>query len=53
MKGKEIFELVNEYQSAGSYEVFLNSNELSSGIYFYSFYYKGIHIKTNKLTVIK
>jgi photosystem II stability/assembly factor-like uncharacterized protein len=34
--GKEIFSLVNEKQSSGIYEVFLDASSLPSGIYFYS-----------------
>ena len=34
--GKEIVTLVDEYKSAGSYEVNFNAQGLSSGIYFYT-----------------
>jgi len=34
--GKEVSTLVNEYKSAGSYNVEFNAGNLSSGIYFYS-----------------
>jgi photosystem II stability/assembly factor-like uncharacterized protein len=33
--GKEIMQLVNEYQDAGSFTVQMNGSELSSGVYYY------------------
>lgn len=36
ISGKEVAELVNKKQSAGSYSVDFNGEDLSSGIYFYS-----------------
>jgi hypothetical protein len=34
IQGKEVVELVNEYKSAGSYEVTFNAKDLVSGVYF-------------------
>lgn len=33
--GREVAELVNDYQSAGKYVISFNSSDLSSGVYFY------------------
>lgn len=44
--GQEVLTLVNEYRSAGNYEVNFNASNLTSGIYFYS-------ITTNNFTQTK
>ena len=36
--GEEVVELVNEFKDAGSYSVYFNASEMSSGIYFYQLY---------------
>ncbi|WP_304132306.1 T9SS type A sorting domain-containing protein [Ignavibacterium album] len=58
--GNEVVTLVNEYKSAGSYEVNFNASNLSSGIYFYqlkagdpSTSSGQSFIETKKLTLIK
>ncbi len=33
--GKEVAQLVNQFQNSGKYQVTLNTNQLSSGVYFY------------------
>ena len=51
--GKEITKLVNQEQSAGTYEVDFNGSNYSSGIYFYSLTVEGIIIETKKMLLIK
>ena len=50
--GREIAVLVNEERSPGIYQVELSSENLSSGIYFYTLN-SGAFSKTRKMTVIK
>ena len=50
--GEEIETLVNEYQSAGTYEVEFNDSDLSSGIYYYSLQYNNF-IETKKMLLLK
>lgn len=50
--GQKIKELVNEYKPAGNYEAVLNSNSLSSGIYYYILQ-SGNNIQSGKLVMIK
>jgi len=50
--GEEIETLVNEYQSAGTYEVEFNGSDLSSGIYYYSLQYNNF-IETKKMLLLK
>lgn len=50
--GKEIFTLVNQEQSAGSYSVDFNANNLSSGIYFYTLKTEG-YSDTKKMMLLK
>ncbi|MDR3666052.1 MAG: FISUMP domain-containing protein [Ignavibacteriaceae bacterium] len=50
--GKEIITLVNEAKPAGTYEVTLNSKNISSGIYYYQMR-SGNFCETKKLILIK
>ncbi len=50
--GSEIIELVNLEQTAGSYQVQLESGQLNSGIYFYNLTLNGNQTETNKLVVL-
>ena len=50
--GKEVATLVNELQSAGEYSTFLNANNLTSGVYFYTLTAGG-YLQTKKLLVLK
>ncbi|MBK7629455.1 MAG: T9SS type A sorting domain-containing protein [Ignavibacteriales bacterium] len=50
--GNEVATLVNEYKSAGSYEVDFNASSLSSGIYFYRLTV-GSFVQTKKMILIK
>jgi len=51
--GKEIAVLVNEKKNPGSYEVEFDGSDLSSGIYFYSFYIDGKIMQTRKMLIVK
>ena len=53
IEGKELYVLVNEKQSRGSYEILFNSTDISSGIYFYSLYLDNNLVDTKKLIVNK
>jgi cyclomaltodextrinase len=50
--GKEIETLVDEYKSAGSYEISFNAKNLSSGVYFYRII-TGSYSETNKMLLLK
>jgi hypothetical protein len=50
--GNEIVTLVNEYKSAGSYEVNFSNSELASGIYFYRLT-AGSFAETKKMILMK
>jgi len=50
--GKELFTLVNKYQTSGEYEVELNMKYYSSGIYFYTLSCNN-YIKTKKLLLLR
>jgi len=50
--GNEVAVLVDEYKSAGNYEVEFNSQNLSSGIYFYRLQ-AGSFIETKKMVLMK
>jgi hypothetical protein len=52
ISGKEITKLVNENLSAGSYEVFFDGSNLTSGIYFYRLTADN-YSQTNKMMLIK
>jgi hypothetical protein len=56
--GKEVATLVNEKQSPGTYETqfpnnLITSNQLPSGIYFYSLFVDGDKIDTKKMVLLK
>jgi hypothetical protein len=51
--GKEIKILVNQNQGIGIYEINLNGNDLSSGIYFYTLFVNNEKIDTKKMLLIK
>jgi phosphatidylserine/phosphatidylglycerophosphate/cardiolipin synthase-like enzyme len=51
--GREVSELVNTKQEAGSYTLTFDASNLSSGVYFYSLYSDGQKIDTKKMVLIK
>jgi Secretion system C-terminal sorting domain/Beta-propeller repeat len=53
INGVKINTLVNEKKETGIYEVEFNGSNLSSGIYFYSFYINGKLKSTKKLILLK
>ncbi|MFH0734009.1 MAG: endonuclease [bacterium] len=52
MLGKVIAELVNEEKESGLYSVNFDSNNISSGVYFYTLQ-SGEYTKTNKMTLLR
>ena len=52
VSGEELYTLVNEHKSAGTYQVPFDGNDLSSGIYFYKLS-AGRYAQTRKMTLIK
>lgn len=50
--GNEVTTLVNEYRSAGNFEIEFNASGLSSGIYFYQLKV-GEFISTKKMVLIR
>lgn len=50
--GKEVAELVNERQSAGSYKVTFDASDYSSGVYFYKFETAGF-TETKRMILVK
>jgi Secretion system C-terminal sorting domain len=52
MLGKEVTTLVNEQKLAGSYEVTLNADKLTSGVYYYQLK-SGNFVETKKLALVK
>lgn len=50
--GREIQTLLNDYKSAGIYEVEFSTNELPSGVYFYKML-SGDYSKINKMILLK
>ncbi|MBK7230424.1 MAG: T9SS type A sorting domain-containing protein [Ignavibacteriales bacterium] len=50
--GNEVVTLVNEYKSAGSYEIEFNASSLSSGVYFYKLQ-AGSFVQTKKMILMK
>ena len=50
--GNEIKTLVDDYKTAGSYEVNFNAGGLSSGIYFYKLHV-GSFIETKKMILLR
>ncbi len=56
LTGKEVKTLVNEHKQAGNYSVEMNSNSLSSGVYFYRIQASGNSVnyeKTLKMILVK
>jgi hypothetical protein len=51
--GREIRSLVNARQNAGSYEIHVPSDNLPSGVYFYSMYIDGVAVASRKMVVLK
>ncbi|MEO6695424.1 MAG: YCF48-related protein [Ignavibacteria bacterium] len=51
--GKEISTLVNQVQTSGAYEILFNSQEITSGVYFYSLLLNNNLIDTKKLIITK
>ncbi|MBN1302098.1 MAG: T9SS type A sorting domain-containing protein, partial [Melioribacteraceae bacterium] len=52
MLGELVRTMVNEYQSAGRYEVTFNASNLASGIYFYNIQ-AGDFVNTKKMLLLK
>jgi photosystem II stability/assembly factor-like uncharacterized protein len=52
MMGREVYELVNADQQAGSYSVSFNAAKLSSGVYYYKIQ-AGEFIETKKMLLVK
>jgi len=50
--GNEVVTLVNENQSAGSYEVDFNASLLTSGVYFYKLQ-AGSFVETKKMVLLR
>lgn len=51
--GNEVMTLVDQKQNAGSYEVEFNGNNLTSGIYFYTFFNDNKKIDTKRMILLK
>lgn len=50
--GREVMTLVNEQQSAGTYETVFNATSFASGIYFYKIQ-SGNFVETKRMMLIK
>jgi hypothetical protein len=50
--GNEVTKLVDEYKSAGSYEIEFNATDLPSGVYFYQLK-AGNYVETKKMILLK
>jgi hypothetical protein len=50
--GKEVAELINEYQNSGTYQITFNAQDLPSGVYFYQLK-TGDYISSKKMLLIK
>ncbi len=53
IQGKQVAELVNQKQNAGTYEVDFTGNNLSSGVYLYSLMIDGKVIDTKRMVLLK
>lgn len=53
INGKEIQTLVNENKNAGDFEVKFSSNNIPSGIYFYTLFINNEKIQTRKMVLVK
>jgi hypothetical protein len=51
--GREISTLVNGNHTAGNYIAIFSSNNLSSGMYYYSMYIDGEMLGTKKMLLLK
>ena len=51
--GREVSELVNMSQQAGSYELTFDAHNLASGIYFYTMFADGVRIDSKKMLMLK
>jgi hypothetical protein len=51
--GKEVSTLVNENQSAGTYQVNFSASNLTSGVYFYTLYSNGLRMDSKKMLLSK
>jgi len=51
--GRKLFTLVNESQNSGSFSVLFSSDEINSGVYFYSLFINNIKKITKKFLLIK
>ncbi|MBK6505720.1 MAG: T9SS type A sorting domain-containing protein [Ignavibacteria bacterium] len=53
ISGRLMNTLVNEFKTAGSYIVYFNASNLSSGVYFYSMNFDGKQIGVRRMTLVK
>ncbi len=53
IQGKQIAELVNQDQDAGTYEADWNASGYPSGVYFYSLLIEGLTVETRKMVLVK
>ena len=53
INGKQVVNLVNQKQVAGTYEVDLSGGGYASGVYIYSLFVDGVIIDTKKMILIK
>jgi phosphatidylserine/phosphatidylglycerophosphate/cardiolipin synthase-like enzyme len=51
--GREVSELVDLNQQAGSYEITFDASNLASGIYFYTMFADGARIDSKKMVLVK
>ena len=51
--GREVSELVNSKQEAGTYQITFDASGLASGVYFYSLTADGLLIDTKKMVLVK
>jgi len=51
--GKELYSLVDEKKSRGTYEIKFDGSNLSTGLYFYTLYVNGLKTDTKKFILMK
>jgi subtilisin-like proprotein convertase family protein len=51
--GREVKSLVNGKLNEGRFDIYLNANDLASGVYFYTMYIDGNFFNTKKMILIK
>lgn len=51
--GKEIYRVVDEFQTAGEKSVYVNAEKLSSGIYYYKLQIGDMYSETKKMTLLR